>query len=167
MIMTKNITFFSETNYNEPCKVVINISTQNLQRPSRDWETLEEVENRETLSICANVYTGENYRQLVSAGQAYDSFKCQTTAQKKLVEFWKKHHRNNLKAGTKAQTELVEEYRKSAENNKYDYTEACKYLEEKGMLVDRGYRYGTSWLCTTFPQDELLSIIQELKNETK
>lgn len=164
--MTKKITFFSETNYNEPCKVVIEINTENLQHPSRDWETLEEVENRETLSICANVYTGKTYRQLVATGQTYDFFKCQTPAQKKLVEFWKKHHLNDLKAGTKAQTELLEEYRKTSVN-KYDYTEECKYLEEKGMLVDRGYRYGTSWLCTTFPQDELLSIIQELKNETK
>lgn len=164
--MTKNITFFSETNYNEPCKVVIEISTRNLQRPSRDWETLEEVENRETLSICGNVYTGKNYRQLVSCGQSYDCFKCQTPAQKKLVEFWKKYHLNDLKAGTKAQTELLVEYRKTSAN-KYDYTEECKYLEEKGMLVDRGYRYGTSWLCATFPQDELLTIIQELKKETK
>ena len=165
--MTQKITFRSVTDYNEPCKVEIEIITRNLQRPSRDWETLEEVENRETLSICADVYTCKNYRHLESCGQTYDYFKCQTPAQKKLVEFWKKHHLNDLKAGTKAQTELLEEFRKSAENNKYDYTAECKYLEERNMLVDRGYKYGTSWLCTTFPQDELLSIIQELKNENK
>lgn len=112
------------------------------------------------------MYTGKTYKQLECCGQIYDDFKCQTTAQKKLVEFWKKHHLNDLKAGTKAQTELLEEYKKTAAN-KYDYTEACKYLEEKGMLVDKGYKYGTSLLFTTFPKEELLTIIQELENENK
>lgn len=164
--MTQKITFRSVTVYNEPCKVVIEISISNLQHPSRDWETLEEVENREVLSICGDMYTGKTYKRLECCGQIYDDFKCQTPAQKKLVEFWKKHHLNDLKAGTKAQTELLEEYRKTAAN-KYDYTEACKYLEEKGMLVDRGYKYGTSWLYTTFQKEELLTIIQELENENK
>jgi hypothetical protein len=163
--MTQKITFRSVTDYNEPCKVEIEIITRNLQRPSRDWETLEEIENREVLSICGKVYTGRNLKHLVCCGQISDCFKCQTPAQKKLVEFWKKHHLNDLKAGTKAQTELLEEYRKTA-INKYDYTAECKYLEERNMLVDRGYKYGTSWLCTTFPKDELLTIIQELENET-
>lgn len=164
--METKITFYTISNFEEPCKVVIEISTSNLQHPSRDWETLEEVENREVLSICGSIYTGRNYKRLDCCGQICDGFKCQTPAQKKLVEFWKKHHLNDLKAGTKAQTELLEEYRKTAAN-KYDYTEECKYLEEKGMLVDRGYKYGTSWLCTTFPKDELLTIIQELENENK
>lgn len=163
--METKITFFSVTDYNEPCKVVIEISTRNLQRPSRDWETLEWVENREVLSICGRVYTGRNYKRLDGCGQIYDYIKFQTIAQKKLLEFWKKHHLNDLKAGTKAQTELLEEYRKTAVN-KYDYTAECKYLEERNMLVDRGYQYGTSWLCTTFPKEELLTIIQELENET-
>lgn len=164
--MIQKITFRSVTVYNEPCKVVIEISTSNLQHPSRDWETLEEVENREVLSICGDIYTGRNYKRLDCCGQIYDCFVAKTPAQKKLVEFWKKHYLNDLKAGTKAQTELLEEYRKTAAN-KYDYTEECKYLEEKGMLVDRGYKYGTSWLCTTFPKEELLTIIQELENENK
>ena len=174
--MTKKITFFSVTNFHEPyepCKVVIEINTRNLQRPSRDWETLEVVETRETLSIHGTIYTGKTYKRLESCGQIYDSFKCQTAAQQKLVEFWKKHHLNDLKAGTKKQTELLEEYLKTT-GKQYDYTTACKYLEEKGMLIDietsaNGYiyKYGTSWLCATFPQDELLSIIQELENEGK
>lgn len=164
--MTQKITFRSVTVYNEPCKVVIEISTRNLQQPSRDWETLDEVENREVLSIYGDMYTGKTYKRLECWGQIYDCFVAKTPAQKKLVEFWKKHHLNDLKAGTKEQTELLEEYRKTAAN-KYDYTEECKYLEEKGMLVDRGYKYGTSWLCTTFPKEELLTIIQELENENK
>ena len=69
-------------------------------------------------------------------------------------------HPTNRKA-----LELIKEYRKTAVN-KHDYTAECKYLEERNMLVDRGYEYGTSWLCTTFPKDELLTIIQELENET-
>ena len=35
--MTQKITFRSVTDYNEPCKVEIEIITRNLQRPSRDW----------------------------------------------------------------------------------------------------------------------------------
>ena len=162
--MTQKITFRSVTEYDEPCKVVIEINTRNLQHPSRDWETLEMIENREVLSICGQIYTGRNLQRLVGCGQISDSFKCQTPAQKKLVEFWKKHHLNDLKAGTKAQTELLEEYRKTAAD-KYDYTAECKYLEENNMLVDRGYKYGTSWLCTTFPIDELMEIIKELELE--
>lgn len=160
--METKITFYTISNFEEPCKVVIKISTSNLQQPSRDWETLEEVENREVLSICGDMYTGKTYKRFEGCGQIYDCFVAKTPAQKKLVEFWKKHHLNDLKAGTKAQTELLEEYRKTAAN-----TEECKYLEEKGMLVDRGYKYGTSWLCTTFPKEELLTIIQELENENK
>jgi len=99
--MTQKITFRSVTDYNEPCKVVIEISIENLQHPSRDWETLEKVENREVLSICANMYTGKTYRRLEACGQIYDCFVAKTPAQKKLVEFWKKHHLNDLKAGTK------------------------------------------------------------------
>ena len=100
------------------------------------------------------MYGGKNFRKPISWGQIYDSFTTDTKGVKELCDFWRKYHLNDLNAGTKSQSELIE-----SRNKEYDYYEVCKFLEEKNMLIDRGYRYGTAWLSREFPKDELLSII--------
>ena len=146
--MKKNIVFVSEDNI----KVSLDIETRPARssRPIRDWDTLEPVETPVELSI-----SGECGG---CAGQCCDDFE-PTEAQSKLVAFWKKYHLNNCCAGTKAQTEALKEC------DSHDYKDQCAFLEERGLLTDRGYKYGTGWLYKSFPQDELDEIIAEIENE--
>jgi hypothetical protein len=60
-----------------------------------------------------------------------------------------------MKAGDKEQEEAVKEYTK---NNPYNYDDACRYLETKGLLVHNGYRYGTAWLKEEIPAEDLQAI---------
>ena len=158
IIMQDSVTFFAE-HYGETVKCVIKIEIRNAT-DTIDWDTLSQVENRETLSIMGEMYGGKKFKKPISWGQIYDSFTTTTKCVKELCDFWRKYHLNDLNAGTKSQSELIE-----SRNKKYDYVEVCKFLEEQNMLVDRGYRYGTAWLSREFPKDELLSIIAEIKSQ--
>ncbi len=44
---------------------------------------------------------------------------------------------------------------------RYDYTKACDHLKAKGLYVDRGYTYGSAWLCEIMP-DEIIAEIKAL-----
>ena len=158
IIMQDIVTFFAE-HYGETVKCVIKIEIRNTT-DTIDWDTLSQVENRETLSIVGKIYGGEKFRKLISCGQINDSITSTAKCVNELCDFWRKYHLNDLNAGTKSQSELIE-----SRNEKYDYKEVCKFLEEQNMLVDRGYRYGTAWLSREFPKDELLSIIAEIKSQ--
>jgi hypothetical protein len=127
------------------------------ERDGIDYETLEELGNIQTLGIMASMY---NRRHFETGGQMYDQFIPQTEAQNHLVEFWKKHHLNDMKAGTKKQMDALKDY-----PDKHDYRAACYYLKTLDLYEDRGYRYGSGWLCTTFPREEFDQLIQELKAE--
>ena len=163
--MTQKITFRAQTLFdNTPCEVVVEITTKVSEKPLRDWDTLEYVENRELLSISGHIYTGKTFRRLESCGQIINSFAPVTPAQCKLCRFWDKYHLNDLQSGTKAQTFIVNEY---CLNNRYDYNKVCEHLIELDLYEDRGYKYGHGWLSKEFPKDELLTIIQELENESK
>jgi hypothetical protein len=158
IIMQDSVTFFAE-HYGEIVKCVIKIEIRNAT-DTIDWDTLSQVENRETLSFMGEMYGGKKFNKPISWGQICDSFTTNTKGVKELCDFWRKYHLNDLNAGTKSQSELIE-----SRNKKYDYVEVCKFLEEKNMLIDRGYRYGTAWLSREFPKDELLSIIAEIKSQ--
>lgn len=48
---------------------------------------------------------------------------------------------------------------------RYDYTEVCKMLKKKGLLVDESYirngkpyEYGTAWLTCDIPDEDLTRI---------
>lgn len=81
-------------------------------------------------------------------------------AYERLHMIWDKWHLNGMKAGTPKQEAFVEEWRKT---NEYDYTNASKALEEAGLLVDDGYKYGSSWLREDLPEE----IIQEVEQLQK
>jgi hypothetical protein len=47
------------------------------------------------------------------------------------------------------------------------YDKACAHLEAKGLLLDRGYRYGSAWLSEPLPSDvvqEVESIVARLQD---
>lgn len=132
-------------------------------KTTRNYETLEEQE-QETFSLCGSptkAHSGDQgverivteYRDRVPKDKLNDF--------DRLIEMWRKYHLNDLTAGTKKQEDAIEEWRKT---NKYDYTKACEYLASIGLLEDRGYKYGTSWLGRPIPTDDI-NFIHRICNE--
>ena len=89
----------------------------------------------------------------------------------KIYRLWKLYHLNGMNAGTVRQTKAVNDYLERT-NSRYDYSQMCDYLksidlyEDKEYLFKYGnelkpYRYGSSWLYRSIP-DEDLKIIKEL-----
>lgn len=83
---------------------------------------------------------------------------CDRVPKEKLLDFnhliaiWREYHLNNYTPGTKKQEDALAVWKR---DNQYDYTKACDYLNSINLLVDRGYRYGTAWLCKPIPKNEL------------
>lgn len=72
----------------------------------------------------------------------------------RLKQAWQRWHLNHMRAGTYEQERMVREWREFAPGS-YDYQAACKMLEEKGLLIDNGYKYGSAWLKEEVPSDVL------------
>ena len=68
-----------------------------------------------------------------------------------ILDIWDRWHLNNLRAGTRGQNVLVKYYIRRV--GYYKYEEVCKFLESKGLLYDRGHKYGSKWLYEPLPQD--------------
>lgn len=106
-------------------------------------------------SIVGDYY--ENNR-LVSCGQCLTDFaevvESLTGERKKAaLEFlaiWDRWHLNDLRAGTIKQGQAIQKFLDSGW--RYDYTDACKKLEEIGLYEDRGYKYGHKWLYEPLPK---------------
>lgn len=75
-------------------------------------------------------------------------------ALERLCAIWAEWHLNDLTAGTVAQMEAISVAKAAGEIQTTDwYGSACLALEARGLLVDRGYRFGTKWLTRRLPQD--------------
>lgn len=133
--------------------VKLDISVYQSEETTRNYETLESVENPIIFTISGKC--GNSYGQVAS-------HIVPTKAQKKLIDFWEKYHRNDSSAGTKSQMEMLKE------NNINGYEKQCEFLESKGLLEDRGYKYGHGFLYKPFNNSnlELLKeIIDEIERE--
>lgn len=71
----------------------------------------------------------------------------------RLQQTWERWHLNDCRAGTPKQEEAVRKWRSVADDTSYDA--ACKMLKSINLLVDDGYKYGTSWLKEEVPNDVL------------
>lgn len=100
---------------------------------------------------CSGQISGE-LRKLVDTEPALLKFRVEDA--RKLCDVWDRWHLNDMRAGTKKQEDAIREWRKTKRGS-YKYDDACKYLSKIGLLVDNGYRYGTSWLTEEVPQDVL------------
>ncbi len=107
------------------------------------------------LSICGATHKGGGNCQQIEAISRYRDRvpKSKLEDFDRLMQIWRDYHLNDLTAGTSAQEKALEEWEKS---HKYDYKGACQYLEEHGLFVDRGYKYGTGWLCKPIPSDDVV-----------
>lgn len=92
-----------------------------------------------------------------SCGQVGDCIVPRTDNQRKLVEMWEKYHLNDMHAGTEKQEEFLSKHGEAHHN----YNQQCKLLEEAGLLVDSGYRYGTSWRTRKLP-DNFINTLKEV-----
>lgn len=84
----------------------------------------------------------------------------------RLCELWRDWHLNDMQAGTEAQSAAVKEAKLAGEIGTRDYYgDACKALEARGLLTDRGYKYGSKWLTRRLPmavQQEIVSLCEKL-----
>lgn len=80
---------------------------------------------------------------------------------KQVYEWWKEWHLNDMHAGTEKQESALEQAGLTAFAGEYD--KCCKYLESIGLLVDNGYKFGTSWLKREIPSETLLQMKQFIK----
>jgi hypothetical protein len=70
----------------------------------------------------------------------------------RIVEVWKRWHLNDARPGTPAQME----YLRAHPHRSYD--DAVRALDDAGLLVDNGYRYGTAWLVEELPAEIVAEI---------
>lgn len=95
------------------------------------------------------------------AGQCLDTIAnfIHTDQFKEIYRLWKLYHLNGFHAGSPKQEEFLKN------NPTNDYTEACKKLEEVGLLIDNSYlhkgepyKYGTAWLFQEIPAEDVEKI---------
>jgi hypothetical protein len=107
----------------------------------------------ERLSIVGLIYEGdtllENEENLLHGGQ------CKKEAKKfipdLLYQIWDRWHLNDMRAGTPAQRKLLRELFTVCPNANYD--QQCEFLEQRDLLFDGDYKYGSAWLKEELPQD--------------
>jgi len=122
-----------------------------------DWDTLKPIKNVTELAISGNIWNSKK-TDIYSGGQNLDTISefIKTKEFNRIKSIWEEYHLNDMKAGTKAQTEAIRKW--EAKGNKYDYTNACNHLKKIGLLNDRGYQYGTGWLCQQIPSEVIKEI---------
>jgi hypothetical protein len=121
--------------------------------------------NRPVLSICGELWDAR-HTDIVMGGQCLDEMSKLgdlrfSTLFKKLRRLWKLYHLNDMHAGTVKQENALDDAKKSGIKI-CSYDDSCKYLESIGLLVDDGYKYGSSWLYREIPEEDLKEIISLL-----
>lgn len=105
-------------------------------------------------------YRQAGHHELESCGQCfmdmYNIFKHHRLFVE-IVDLWEQYHLNNLHAGTEKQESCLNEWKKTLDYEP-SYSEQCDYLEAQNLLVDNGYKYGSSWLYRVIPERDLKRI---------
>lgn len=73
-----------------------------------------------------------------------------------LIRYWDRWHMNFMQAGTPKQMDFLAKHEGFCLNGGYE--EICRILDEAGLLVDDGHKYGTEWLSEAVP-DEVLKFL--------
>ena len=148
------------------CKT-LEVKIEVRERTFKDYETQQEVIGYE-LSACGSGlgWHGQCLDRFKEKAEQYVIDESRRELFNRVFAIWNEYHLNCMIAGTRKQEECLKEYKA---NNKYDYKEACKYLEERNLLIDNGYKYGTAWLGKKIPteiMDEVFSW-KDIENFTK
>lgn len=105
---------------------------------------LRDTQKGQELSICSQ------------SGQGV--FNPKNEAQEKLLNLWNNYHLNGMSAGTEKQNQALKEANISG------YEKACEYLKSINLYDDNGYKYGSSWLYRTLPEN-IEAIIENIISE--
>lgn len=146
------------------CKGVLNPNIQRLE--TQEIEVFVELKPNkngvEVFTASAKVWN-RRHTDCIYSGQCLDEIAeifMHNPVFKKIYEWWKLYHLNDMHAGTPEQERAVEEYKKTHE---YDYTEVCEYLKTIGLyevdLNGKPYRYGHAWLAEEIPE----SVLKEMR----
>ncbi len=78
-----------------------------------------------------------------------------------LMDIWKLYHLNDMQAGTELQSGMIDKLKVlNPDLFENDHYNGCKTaLNVNGLLVDRGYTYGSQWLVQLIPEDVLGTFI--------
>jgi len=119
---------------------------------------LEPISEYNTLSICGYEKVG---RKIISGAQILDGVKEEIDSYKRLkidrsvllriIEIWEEWHLNDLRAGTTKQQAVIKEWK--SEGNEFNFTKVSELLDKKGLLYDKAYEYGSSWLVDPLPEN--------------
>ena len=130
-------------------------------------ELREDAFGRPTFSVCGDIWNTK-HTDIVCGGQCLDEIAkyVHTPQFKFLYSMWKKYHLNDMKAGTPEQEEAIKQWEEAG--NKYDYKEACKYLESIGLYeveyhapeFNGMYKYGHAWLYKNIEPEDLDKILE-------
>ena len=132
-------------------------------------ELREDRFERPVFTVCGNIWNTK-HTDIVCGGQCLDEIAryVHNPEFKFWYTMWKKYHLNDMNAGTPEQEEAIRQWKEAG--NKYDYTEACKYLESIGLYeveyhgieFNGMYKYGHGWLYQPIEQKDLEKIIEKL-----
>ena len=133
------------------------IELTKIEKPVRDYNTLEVLESGVRLSVRGATHKGG------VACQMYDEILTYYNRVKKddfdlfkfIMGVWRTYHLNDMQAGTYRQESALYAYRYKA----VGYTQSCELLKRLGIYVDRGYTYGTDWLYKPIPEKILNKLI--------
>lgn len=95
----------------------------------------------------------------------------QRAAIERLCELWREWHLNDLQAGTAKQTEAIGLARAAGEIQDGAFYDTARIaLEARGLLVDRGYSYGSKWLIKRVPVavcTEVVALCETIESSEK
>ena len=127
-----------------------------INQPEVEVELCYDNDGRAELSICAYLWNA-HHTDIIMGGQCLDemnefeSLKSNPTF-RKLYEWWKLYHLNNLKSGGPLQEAALKDCQFSS------YEDRCSYLESKGLLYEDGIKYGAQWWYHKIPDSDLNEI---------
>jgi len=113
---------------------------------------LKETPKGYVFTACGNVWNSR-HTDIICGGQCLDKLGLyiKTPLFKSILKFWRLYHLNDMNAGTVKQSEALRNFHG-------EYSAQCTYLEEQGLLIDNGYKYGSAWLFREIPHDDLEAI---------
>ena len=107
------------------------------------------------------VFTASCAGPVIYYGQCLDiaqkELNIQNPVFKEIIRLWKLYHLNDMHAGDRVQEEVLKQCKDTS------YKARCKFLDERGLLIHNGYKYGTAWLKYDIPTDDLNKIKKLLK----
>jgi len=138
----------------------LNVATKDTPAPHRTID-LQPAQKIIEVSICGAIWnaTGTDW---AGGGQNQDTILqfFPTGNPSRIVELWERWHLNGTIGGTRPQRAFVAGYQLANPEWRYDYGEACKLLDQGGLLEDRGYKYGSAWLSEHVDPAALTELFQ-------